>query len=88
MRVLRRWYRDCHGREHWATHTTDRIGESPCRALAVIIVRHKQTGDTVKYTVADSWLPKLAEWNRTLDAHGQYDAVMKADGLFDVTPMK
>jgi hypothetical protein len=42
----------------------------------------------VKYTIADSWLPTLAEWNRTLDARGRYEAVMKAEGLFDVAPMK
>jgi formylmethanofuran dehydrogenase subunit E len=56
--------------------------------LAVIIVRNKQSGEGVKYTVSDSWLPKLAEWNRTLDPRGRYDAVMKAEGLFEVTPMK
>jgi hypothetical protein len=56
--------------------------------MAVIIVQHKQTAATVKYTVADGWLPKLAEWNRTLDAQGRYDQVMKADGLFEVAEMK
>jgi formylmethanofuran dehydrogenase subunit E len=62
--------------------------KAPSGALAVIIVRNKQTGEAVKYTVADSWLPKLAEWNRTLDPQGRYDQVMKATGLFDVTPSK
>jgi len=57
-------------------------------AMAVIIVRHKPTGEAIKYTVADSWLPKLAEWNRTLDPRGRYEAVMKAEGLFDLTSMK
>ena len=62
--------------------------KAPAGAMAVIIIRHKQTGEAVKYTVAESWLPKLADWNRTLDAQGRYDQVMKADGLFDVTPTK
>jgi formylmethanofuran dehydrogenase subunit E len=57
-------------------------------AMAIIIIRRKQSGEAVKYTVADSWLPKLAEWNQTLDPRGRYDAVMKAEGLFDVMPMK
>ena len=56
--------------------------------MAVIIIRHKQTGVAVKYTVADNWLPKLAEWNRTLDTRGRYDAVMEAENLFNVMPMK
>jgi formylmethanofuran dehydrogenase subunit E len=62
--------------------------KSPDGTMAVIIIRHKQTGEAVKYAVADSWLPKLAEWNRTLDTQGRYDQVMKAEGLFDVTLMK
>ena len=62
--------------------------KAPVGAMAVIIIRHKQTGEAVKYTVAASWLPKLADWNRTLDTHGRYEAAMKAEGLFDVAPMK
>jgi len=38
----------------------------------------------VQYSVPDIWLPKLAEWNRTLDAQGRYDQVMKAAGLFEI----
>src|SRR6516165_6786673 len=37
--------------------------KAPEGALAVIIVQHKQTGEAVRYTVAESWLPKLTEWN-------------------------
>jgi|SRR5208282_3547780 len=59
--------------------------KAPTGAMAVVVIRHKQTGQSVKYTVVDSWLPKLAEWNRSLDTRGRYDQVMKADGLFDVT---
>jgi formylmethanofuran dehydrogenase subunit E len=62
--------------------------KAPVDAMAMIIIRHKQTGEAVKYTVADSWLPKLAEWNKTLDTRGRYDAVMKTDGLFDAAIMK
>jgi len=62
--------------------------KAPAGAMAVIIIRHKQTGGgAVKYTVPDSWLPKLAEWNRTLDARGRYDAVTTADGLFDAAAL-
>jgi formylmethanofuran dehydrogenase subunit E len=62
--------------------------KAPPGAMAVVVVRHKQAGQAVQYTVAESWLPKLAEWNRSLDPRGRYDAVMKADDLFAVTEMK
>ena len=52
--------------------------KAPAGAMAVIIIRNKQTGEAIKYTVADSWLSKLADWNRMLDAQGRYDQVMKA----------
>ena len=57
----------------------------PVGAMAVVVVRKKQSEEGFRYTLADSWLPKLAEWNRTLDARGRYDAVMQAEGLFEVT---
>jgi formylmethanofuran dehydrogenase subunit E len=62
--------------------------KAPAGTMAVIIVRSKQTGEAMRYAVADSWLPRLAEWNRTLDSRGRYEAVMNADGLFDATPLK
>ena len=62
--------------------------KAPPGVMAVLVIRHKQTGEAVRYTVADGWLPKLAEWNKTLDPRGRYDAVMKADGLFDATIVK
>jgi formylmethanofuran dehydrogenase subunit E len=60
----------------------------PVGAMAVVVVRKKQSEEGFRYTLADSWLPKLAEWNRTLDASGRYDAVMQAEGLFEVTGLK
>jgi formylmethanofuran dehydrogenase subunit E len=62
--------------------------KAPAGAMAVIVVRNKQTGEAVKYTIADSWLSKLADWNKTFDMRGRYDEVMKAEGLFDVAPLK
>jgi hypothetical protein len=47
-------------------------------------VRSKQSGAAVKYTVSDAWLPNLIDINKTHDPRGRYDAVMNADGLFDV----
>jgi formylmethanofuran dehydrogenase subunit E len=62
--------------------------KAPPGALAIVVVRNKRTGQAVKYTVSERWLAKLAEWNRTLDPVGRYDAVMKADGLYEVSPVE
>jgi formylmethanofuran dehydrogenase subunit E len=62
--------------------------KAPTGAMAVIIVRNKQSGAALKYTVSDGWVPKLIEMNKSLDPRGRYDAVMNADGLFDVGPEK
>jgi formylmethanofuran dehydrogenase subunit E len=59
--------------------------KAPPGAMAVVVVRSKQSGAAVKYTLSDSWVPKLIDINKTLDPRGRYDAVMKADGLFDVS---
>jgi formylmethanofuran dehydrogenase subunit E len=61
--------------------------KAPPGAMAVVVVRKKQSTEGVRYTVADSWLPKLGEWNRTLDARG-HDAVMRAEGLFEAAEVK
>ena len=58
----------------------------PAGMLAVVIVRDRKTGKGFRYTVADTWLAKVVEWNKTLDPAGRFDAVMKADGLFDIAP--
>ena len=62
--------------------------KAPAGMMAVAVIRSKQTGASIKYTIADSWLSKLAEWNRMLDPRGRYDAVMNAEGLFEAVPMK
>lgn len=62
--------------------------KAPEGEMAVVVVRNKKTGAAVKYAVADTWIPKLAEWNRTLDPRGRYDEVMKAEGLFSAASEK
>jgi formylmethanofuran dehydrogenase subunit E len=62
--------------------------KAPDGAMAVVVVRNKKTGAAVKYTIADTWIPKLAEWNRTLDPRARYDEAMKAEGLFSVASEK
>ena len=62
--------------------------KAPAGSIAVAIVRHKRTGESIRYAVAESWMAQLAEWNKTLNPAGRYDAVMKADGLFVAIPIK
>lgn len=60
--------------------------KAPGGLLAIVIVRNRKTGEGFRHTVADSWLPKVIEWNQTLDPDGRFDAAMKAQGLFEVAP--
>jgi formylmethanofuran dehydrogenase subunit E len=62
--------------------------KAPAGAMAVIVVRSKQSGAAVRYTVLDTWLPKLIDINKSFDPRGRYDAVMKADSLFEVVAGK
>ena len=61
--------------------------KAPAGLLAVVAVRNRKTGEGLRYTVADAWLPKVLEWNKTFDPAGRFDAAMKADGLFEVAPV-
>lgn len=58
--------------------------KSPAGTFGVAIIRHKITGAGVKYTVAEAWMPKLLDMNKTLDPMGRYNAVMNAADLFTV----
>ena len=60
--------------------------KAPAGLLAVVVVRNRKTGEGLRYTVGDAWLPKVLEWNKTSDPAGRFDAAMKAEGLFEVTP--
>jgi hypothetical protein len=58
--------------------------KAPPGTIAVVMVQKNQSGEAVRYTVPDEWLPKLEEWNRTLDETGRFQAVMGAEGLIKV----
>jgi len=60
--------------------------KAPAGFLAVAIIRNRKTGEGLRYTVSEQWMPKVGEWIRTLDPPGRYQAVMKADELFQVMP--
>ncbi len=58
--------------------------KAPADSMGVAIIRSKATGAGLKYTISATWIPKLEEMNKTLDALGRYDAVMNVPGLFAV----
>ena len=62
--------------------------KAPAGSMAMVIIRHKRTREAVRYVVAEGWMAKLAEWNKTLDPAGRFDEVMKAGELFQATPLK
>ena len=62
--------------------------KAPNGAIAVAVIRPRNGGSGFKYTIPISALAKLGPMNKDLDPRGRYDAVMAADGLFEVEPIK
>jgi formylmethanofuran dehydrogenase subunit E len=58
--------------------------KAPPGAAAVIIIRPRKGGAGFKYTIPMTALAKLSPMNKDLDPRGRYDAVMAAEGLFQV----
>lgn len=57
--------------------------KAPPGLLAVIVIRDRKTGEGLRYSISDEWLPKMLSWNKD-DPLKRYDEAMKADGLFTV----
>jgi formylmethanofuran dehydrogenase subunit E len=60
---------------------------APDGAMAVIVIRNRNTGEGLKYTIADEWLPKILGWIKS-DPSARYDSAMSAEDLFQVEPVK
>jgi hypothetical protein len=60
--------------------------KAPAGDAAVIVIRPRQGGAGLRYTIPMAALAKLAPMNKNLDPRGRYDAVMAANGLFQVEP--
>jgi formylmethanofuran dehydrogenase subunit E len=60
--------------------------KAPSGEAAVIVIRPRQGGPGFKYTIPMATLAELGQMNKDLDPRGRYDAVMAADGLFQVEP--
>jgi formylmethanofuran dehydrogenase subunit E len=61
--------------------------KAPDGAMAVIIIKSRKTGEGLKYTITDEWLPKILGWIKS-DPSALYDSAMNAEGLFQVEAVK
>jgi formylmethanofuran dehydrogenase subunit E len=59
--------------------------KAPPGIMAVVIIRNRKTGEGLKYTISDEWLPKILGWNKSGPAD-RFDAAMAAEGLFKSEP--
>lgn len=60
--------------------------KAPDGTMAVIVIKNRKTGEGLRYTVADEWLPKILAWIKS-DPSARYDSAMSAEGLFQVEPL-
>ncbi len=77
-----------------ATHTSPGQGtlqisseKAPDGMMAVIVITNKKSGETLRYSIADDWLPKILAWLKS-DPPARYDTAMSAEGLFTVDAVK
>ncbi len=61
--------------------------KAPDGAMAVIVIRNRKTGEGLRYTISDEWLPRILGWIKS-DPSSRYDSAMGAEGLFQVEPTK
>lgn len=59
--------------------------KAPAGIMATIVIRNRKTGEGLKYSIADNWLPTILGWNK-LDPAARFDAAMAADHLFQSEP--
>jgi formylmethanofuran dehydrogenase subunit E len=59
--------------------------KAPPGFMAVIVIRNRKTGEGLKYTIADEWLPKILAWNKS-DPAARFDAAMAAEDLYKSEP--
>ena len=55
--------------------------KAPAGIMAAIVIRNRKTGEGLKYSIADQWLPTILSWNK-LDPAARFDAAMTAEHLF------
>ena len=58
---------------------------APAGIMAAIVIRNRKTGEGLKYSITDEWLPTIPSWNK-LDPAARFDAAMAAEHLFQSEP--
>jgi hypothetical protein len=61
--------------------------KAPSGTIAVAVIRPRKGGAGFKYSIPAASLALLGLMNAQLDPRKRYDAVMQADGLFNVEPV-
>jgi formylmethanofuran dehydrogenase subunit E len=61
--------------------------KAPDGMMAVIVIRNHKTGEGLRYSISDDWLPKILSWLKA-DPSARYDAAMSAEGLFQLEEVK
>jgi formylmethanofuran dehydrogenase subunit E len=61
--------------------------KAPDGMMAVIVIINRKTGEGLRYTVSDEWLPKILAWIKS-DPPARYDSAMEAERLFQVESVK
>ena len=61
--------------------------KAPEGMTAVIVIKNRKTGEGLRYTVTDEWLPKILGWLKANPSE-RYDAMMSAEELFQVEQVK
>jgi formylmethanofuran dehydrogenase subunit E len=57
--------------------------KAPADTVAVIVIRNRKTGEGLRYTVGDDWLPKMLAWNK-LEPEKRFEAAMAAENMYSV----
>ena len=59
--------------------------KAPPGLMAMVVIRNRKTGEALKYSVSDEWLPKILSWNK-FEPLARFDAAMAAEDLFTSEP--
>jgi formylmethanofuran dehydrogenase subunit E len=59
--------------------------KAPPGLMAMVVIRNRKTGEALKYSVSDEWLPKILGWNK-FEPLARFDAAMAAEYLFTSEP--
>jgi formylmethanofuran dehydrogenase subunit E len=61
--------------------------QAPDGLMAVIVIKNRKTGEGLRYSISDEWLPKILGWIKS-DPSARYDSAMGAQGLYQVEEIK